>query len=223
MKTAPKHELLAPQIPKHLPPAALMAEDYAQETQLLFTHDNLTDSKVTNLLLEQVICRQVIFLQARWTGLRVFDSRLERCDLSGAAWEKARFRRVEVLGCRLLGVDLLDSSFEDVLFRDCNGEGALFGSANFKAARFENCNLRETSFEGADLTGVVFHQCDLTHANFRGAKLTEADLRTATIDGLQAGITELKGAIIAPLQAIQVVGLLGITVKENLPDEPLFS
>jgi uncharacterized protein YjbI with pentapeptide repeats len=105
-------------------------------------------------------------------------------------------------------------------FNDCNAEGANFVTAIFKAARFEKCVLRGSTFEGADLTGVVFHDCDLSGADLRNAKLKDTDFRSSVIDGLKTGVKELQGAIIAPLQAIQVVSLLGILVKEN--DEPRF-
>jgi hypothetical protein len=41
-----------------------------------------------------------------------------------------------------------------------------------------------------------------------------ADFRGSVINGLRVGAKELKGAIIDPAQAEQIVSLLGITVKE---------
>ena len=81
-------------------------------------------------------------------------------------------------------------------------------------SRFEKCNLREASFEGADLSGVVFADCDLTLASFQGAKLNGTDFRTAQIDSIRIDGKALSGAIIAPLQAIQLIGLLGVQIKE---------
>lgn len=56
--------------------------------------------------------------------------------------------------------------------------------------------------------------CDLTEANFHLAKLDETDFRTSIIDGLQVGVEEMHGAIIAPHQVLQVVGLLGVKVQD---------
>ncbi|MEN6408382.1 MAG: pentapeptide repeat-containing protein, partial [Anaerolineaceae bacterium] len=61
--------------------------------------------------------------------------------------------------------------------------------------------------------------CDLTGADFCNAKLKGADFRTALLNGLRVGAQDFAGAIIAPEQALQVVGLLGVEVKE--PDDPL--
>ena len=57
-------------------------------------------------------------------------------------------------------------------------------------------------------------RCDLTEADLLGRKLKSADLRESTIDGIRVGARELEGAIIDPLQAVEVATLLGLTVKE---------
>ncbi|NJN18215.1 MAG: hypothetical protein HC822_19140 [Oscillochloris sp.] len=43
-----------------------------------------------------------------------------------------------------------------------------------------------------------------------------ADLRGSTISGLQAELRDLQGAIVAPLQAIDITALFGLDVQ---PDE----
>ena len=73
--------------------------------------------------------------------------------------------------------------------------------------------LRGALFEGADLRVVTFTRCDLTNADLQGANLRGADLRGSLLDGLRVGPKDMQGAIIDPSQAIQVAGLLGLTVK----------
>jgi hypothetical protein len=51
----------------------------------------------------------------------------------------------------------------------------------------------------------------------RGSRLAGADFRGSIINGMQVGAPELKGAIIEPGQAVQVVDLLGVVVKEQEP------
>jgi uncharacterized protein YjbI with pentapeptide repeats len=75
--------------------------------------------------------------------------------------------------------------------------------------------LREASFDGSDLSGVVFRDCDLSQVDLRNTKLKRADLRGSTISGVQVGIKELQGAIVTASQAIQLAGLLGVTVQEQ--------
>lgn len=216
MKSPAKQNVQPPQLLKHLPAETIAAlEDHGEYSSLGLSGCDLTGQQAGDILFEQVHFRHAAFTRTHLVKIRLADTRAEVSDLSGASWEKARFRRAEFIGCRLLGIQLLDAQLEDVVFKDCNLEGAVFVSTTFKAVRFEKCSLRGAAFEEVDLTGAVFYQCDLSNASLRGAKLHGADLRGSSINGLQAAAKELQGAIIDPTQAIQVVSLLGITVLDD--------
>ena len=59
----------------------------------------------------------------------------------------------------------------------------------------------------------MFTRCDLTDADLQGANLRGADLRGSLLDGLRIAPKDVQGEIIDPSQAVQVAGLLGLTVK----------
>lgn len=141
------------------------------------------------------------------------DVRFSACNLAGADWQNARMSRIALEECSVVGARFLDASFDDLNARDSNCDMVLFWKARFSHTRFERCTFRRASFEGADLTGVVFSDCDLTGADLRGAKLVEADFRGSRIEGISAEARDLRGAVIAPDQAVDLVGLLGVTVK----------
>jgi uncharacterized protein YjbI with pentapeptide repeats len=190
-------------------------EDHREYAALSLLGCDFANQIAGDIVFEQVHLRRVAFTRSHLTKIRLSDTRAEVAELSGAVWEKARFRRVEFIGCRLLGIQLLEAQMEDVLFRECNLERAVLARVACKAVRFEKCILHGASLEEADLTGVAFAECDLTDTDVRGAKLHGADFRSSTIDGLRATAREWQGAIIAPAQAVQVVGLLGVTVRED--------
>jgi uncharacterized protein YjbI with pentapeptide repeats len=199
-----------------LPAGALDAlEDYGEYSTLALSGSSLTVSKVTRPSFETIWFRRVVFGPSQHTKPRFSDCRLEACDLSGVVWDQARFRRVEFLGCRLIGAQLLSAEIEDVVFRDCNLGNSVFSLAHFKAVRFETCALTQSSFESADCSRVVFADCDLTQADLRQAKLNGADLRGSRLGGLQVGAPELKGAIVDSAQAIQIASLIGLIVREK--------
>lgn len=214
MRQAPVKGIQPPQMPRHLAAEEIRAlADRSEYTALRLVKSDLTGQTAADVLCEQVECSRAVFQRTMLTGARLFDVRAATCDFSGADWRGARFRRVELIGCRLLGVQLPEAHLDDVLFRECNLENAVFASAVFKAARFEGCMLRGAFFDGADLRGVVFYRCDLTNADLQGANLRGADLRGTLLDGLRIGPKDVPGAIIDPSQAVQVAGLLGLTVK----------
>lgn len=208
--------LKPPQLPKPLPLQTLTAlENGAEYSAGAFSGCDLSNQVAADLLFDQVSLQRLIFQCTRLHRPRFYDVRAGGCDFSGADWEKARFRRVEFNGCRLLGVQLLEAQFEQVLFKECNLEGAIFISSTFKMARFENCNLRGASFEQADLSGVIFRRCDLAQANLAAAKLPGADFCGSALGGVIMRPEDIKGVIIEPAQAIQVVGLLGVVIREE--------
>ena len=218
MKIATNHYgIQAPRLPENMERTQLeKIEEHSEISQILLANCDFSDLLGINKLgvvFDQVHCWHDVFLQARFSGIRLVDCLMERCDFSAVDWEKARMKRVEFLGCRLLGTNMVEATFEDIAFNGCTADGAVFGLAKFKSVRFERCRMRGATFEGADLSGVVFHECDLAHADLRGAKLQGTDFSASTIDGLILGPSDLQGAIISPNQAVQVVGLLGITVK----------
>jgi uncharacterized protein YjbI with pentapeptide repeats len=206
-----------PQLPPQLPaieqPEAL--EDGAGFAQGALHDTDFAGQSADDVLFDRVECRRVSLNGAALTMAQLLDVRFDACDLAGSDWEKAHIRRVELLGCRMVGIKLLDASVEDARFHRCNGELARFWTSHLKAVRFEHCVLREASFEGSDLSGVVFRHCDLSKADLRGTKLRGADFRGSNIEGVQVGVAELQGAILDAGQLVHVASLLGIVVKDD--------
>lgn len=204
-----------PRLPKSLPTnEAEKLADHAHIFQSGLNGLDYNHLRAGGLILEQVKARKVQLLGSMLPGLRVVDTALETCELSGSQWERAFFRRVTFQGCRLLGTQMLDGIFEDVGFVNCQAEGLLLVSGKFKNCRFSKCVLRKASFDGADASGVVFDNCDLTEVDFHLAKLKATDFRSSQIGGLRVGVEEMQGAIIAPHQALQVIGLLGVKIQD---------
>ncbi len=216
MKPVTKHGIQTPRLPKNLNSETITAlVDHAEYFSASISSGELVKQAAASVIFEHVLLRRMNFTQSRLSKLRLLDVQLENCDLTGASWEDAHLQRIVFNSCRLMGVQLLEARCEDVVFRECTLESAIFASATFKAVRFENCSLREVVFTEADLSHTIFQRCDLTHADLRGSRLIGADFRGSIIDGMQAGAPELKGAIIEPLQAVQVANLLGLIVKEQ--------
>jgi uncharacterized protein YjbI with pentapeptide repeats len=216
-KRSAKAAIAPPQLPAQLAEAAQLdaLADQASHTGQALLDCDFSNQQAEDVLFEQVSCTRVSFNQSQLALAQLFDARMDSCDLAGAEWTKAHVRRVEFGACRLVGLRLTDSSLDDVLIANSNAELACFWSCSFKAARFDHCVLREASFDGSDLSGVVFRECDLSNADLRNTKLKGADLRGSTLTGVRVNIKDLQGAIVTASQAIQLAGLLGVTVREE--------
>jgi uncharacterized protein YjbI with pentapeptide repeats len=208
--------------PPELPPSLRAVEppelltDGMGFTRCTLLDADYADQAADDVLFEQVVCRQISLNGSQFTLAQLLDVRLDSCDLAGSDWQRAHMQRIELLGCRLVGMKLIDSEAEHALFQRCNGELARFWNSIIKTARFEHCTLREASFAGSDLSGAVFRHCDLRKADLRDAKLQGADFRGSNLEGVHIGVKDRHGAILEPGQLIHLADLLGITVK---PDE----
>lgn len=164
----------------------------------------------------------VQMLEAQFTRFDLSDVRFDKCDFANTEWDRAILNRVEFLGCRILGFNVNKSNIKNTLVKDCKGSLVQFESTKFNAVRFENCVLDDANFMGANLSNVVFLNCDLRNATFSDAKLMSTDFRSSNIEGLQANLEQLRGAIFDPLQAVYVLQrFAGVTVK-SLDEEEIF-
>jgi uncharacterized protein YjbI with pentapeptide repeats len=219
MKTPPQKTLRPPRLPKRLSVGSIPAlQDDGEYSGLELHGCRLAGQSAARIVFETLMFRKAVLGPSRLPSARMADCRLETSDLSGVDWEKARFRRVEFMGCRIIGAQFPEAVFEDVLFQECNLERAIITSAKFRSVKFLNCSLREASCEYSDVSGVVLEDCDLTHADLRRARMLGADLRGSKIDGVQAGPEEFSGAIVDSAQALQIAGLLKLVIREKWED-----
>ncbi len=214
-RNKPEKAIKPPIIPKQglekgLPDDTL--QDYAQYTQLALSLDDFTEQEAQHISFDQLLLQNVILSKTRFKKVQVLDCRMLACDLANAEWSEATLSRVELLGCHLTGFQSGEGLFQDVLFKECRCSFAQFALTKFKCVRFEDCDLSEANFFEADLSGVTFLNCDLRQADFAKAKLVGADLRGSKIDGMRVGPNELKEATIDPTQAVAFVRGMGIKV-----------
>ena len=96
---------------------------------------------------------------------------LQRCDLSGLAWDRTllngtRMEGANLSGARMEGADLGGARMEGADLRGARMEGADLGGA-----RMEGADLRGARMEGADLSGARMEEAYLYRANLKSADL----------------------------------------------------
>lgn len=185
--------------------------DYSMQ---LWVGADFSLQKASGMVFEQIRLKHTRMNGLELNKSRLVDVAMETCDLSGITCAKTRFQRTEIADSRLIGINFLESEFDDATFKDSVFENMVFFSGHQKNTRYTNCNLRNARFEDADLSGVIFDKCDLTGAYFRGVKLNGADFRGSIISEMALDPKDVRGMIIESVQAAQVVTLLGLEVKE---------
>ena len=79
---------------------------------------------------------------------------------------------------------------------------------------FNNTLLRNSYFQENKLKDILFEKADLTQAHFYSTSLKNIDLSDSIIEGIAISIENIKGAIINQFQAIDLLYLLEIQIKD---------
>ncbi|WP_051879213.1 pentapeptide repeat-containing protein [Streptomyces sp. NRRL B-24720] len=157
-------------------------------------------------------------------GARFMDCALEKCGLDRTELVRARFIDSVLTGVRGVGTDLAGASLRDVEVVDARLGGVQLHGAvlervhvrggkidylNLRKARltdvvFEGCVLSEPDFGDAQLVRVEFRDCVLKRADFSSARMDAVDLRTAAELDIARGVERLAGAVISPLQLMEL-------------------
>ncbi len=150
---------------------------------------------------------------ASWTGLqlsgdRMSQSRLVGVDLSDAVWRNVvvygcRFERVDFSSARLLGVTL-----ERCEFAGCRMTGVNLAKGTLKNVVFEDCRLDYATLTETRTTGPVgLANCNLTNAALTRCEFTKAVLAGCRLTELELDTCDLHGA---DLRGNELSGILGL-------------
>jgi uncharacterized protein YjbI with pentapeptide repeats len=210
------YKIVAPKIPKELD-EFYFSNDYIENEDTfcmsIVAHCSIEYQTAQQVSFKQMIFRNVTFKEVSFEGVDITDVRFENCDLSNVDFRGAIIHRVEMINCKILGVDLSEATLQNVIFEDCNGSYAFFRFTKWKQINFKNCVLSDTDFQKANFTKVGFDHCNLEQSQMSGTKLKGIDFSNCEIEGMGVRIEDLYGAIVSPIQAISLSKLLGIVVK----------
>jgi uncharacterized protein YjbI with pentapeptide repeats len=105
-------------------------------------------------------------------------------------------------------------TLEDVRFAGCTFDLAVLHRWVLESVVFESCTLREADLERAELSRGVFRGCDLRSARLAGAKLEGTDLRRSNLVGITADADAMRGAVVEPVQAMDLLHIFGLDVRD---------
>ena len=156
---------------------------------------------------------------SRLRSVRLVDVLVSEADCSNADWIGGSLKRVAFERCRMTGFGGGELSAEDVVFRGCKLDLSAWRNARLRRCRFEDCVLDEADFAAAWLQDVAFAGCRMGRVDFDRARLARVDLRGSELIEPRGDVTSLRGAIIAPLQLLDLAPALaaglGITVSAD--------
>lgn len=170
---------------------------------------------------ESGICRRC------WgTGKDSFDS--SEIDLSDEDLRSLAFEDAELVGARLIRVNLTGTDVTSSVLDGADLSEAMLGGANLQGVTLVEAKLVRADLRGANLQGADLDDADLTEAtaaqaNLSGARLTCAIAARADLSGADLSSTVLVSANLdgARLDGANLVGadLTGANLANTEPDK----
>lgn len=169
--------------------------------------------------------------------IEIHKARFEKCVFAGCHFEKASFVDTVFEDCDLSGSIFRDAYFERCLFLRCKCVGTDMRETRIKHVTFSQTKLPFACFDRARVSDVLFDQVDFTEASVMEARISRFEtigsrffknnfFRTmlSSVDFSENEFVspivsmppeELKGAVLNPSQAADLIGLWGIIVKNG--------
>ena len=165
-------------------------------------------------------------------------SRFTNCTFTHCDFEKASFVDVIFEACDFSNSKFSEAYFERCQFSHCKCIGVDMSLTMIKSTKFEQSNFTYSSFNQTKMLDVFFDRIDFSEASMGEAKLKKFAAKNSLFvknnffQTLLAGVDftgneliapmvssppyELKGMMIDQFQAADLIGLLGVIVKENM-------
>ena len=184
---APKVAVLeAPRLPGQFEAGRL--ESDVELEGVVVTEQDLSDGGVFDLSLEGSRVERCRLTGAVFERLSLKDCEFVDCEMSEAFLKLMEAERVRFAACRMTGAVLTSAAMHQVRFTDCRMEGVNLRMSEGLLLAFEACEMREIDLYGGSLTNSTFTGCDLT-----GAELSELRLDNVRFEG--GSLADIRGAM----------------------------
>ncbi|GAA5050286.1 pentapeptide repeat-containing protein [Nocardia callitridis] len=171
-------------------------------------HARFTESAFTGLVVNGGSMRHTRFVDVWQRGVRWIGT-----ELADTSWQDT-----EAVDGAMSGVDLGGATLRRVRFVGCKFDSVNFRSARLREVTFTECVLRDCDFGGARVHRTSFPQSEVGGMSLHGAELNNVDFRGAARLDIAEGIEAMRGAIVSPMQLMELAPALalatGIIVRD---------
>lgn len=179
-----------------------------------YTNEEIVDIKMNRIEFDGVVFSKCRFVNCDFTGSSFLNVTFLNCDLSNCRFQDCYFRDTKLNECKGDGSNFSQSSLHRVII-----ESGSFHYSNFTNTLSDNfcmynVDFCDSAFQEMKIKKIIFHTVNLSRCDFFKTKLKGVDLSTCTLEGITVSDTfkELQGAKINPIQAMDIVQLLGLKI-----------
>lgn len=209
-------KIMKPEIPADLLITPAIEGDYYFEDGISGLKTKGGD--LSGLFLHKLVIEKCELTNLKWIGTKLGDSDItdvifENCDFSNADLQGASIHRTVFKNCRLTGTNFNEVYLKNVKFENCKADYIRLMNSKISLVVFSDCYLVQGDFKDIEWSKTVIQGCNLKSSEFHHTKLAGMDFSSCEIDGLRAGVEDLKGLILESYQLGTIAGLMGIIVK----------
>lgn len=157
-----------------------MTFDTTEYNNTVFSDLNLNSEKIVGMVFEDCAFIRSSFAETKLTNCKFVNCSFKNCNLSS--------------------MEVVQSSFRDVIFEESKVIGVNWTKAKYPRMKlanklhFRKSNVSYSNFLGLDLRGMGMEKCQAHEVDFREANLTRCDFFSTDFKGSLFNQTKLNGA-----------------------------
>ena len=185
---------------------------------LIIKNSKINNIEIYNLDFSKVEFEEIEFSEIKSDRMSFTDCEFKNCNLSNTVFDNTSFVRCKFKNCKLTGDMFTSSRFYNVEFNEVSGnfsnftmsilENVKYKKSVFRNSYFQECKVKKLEFLEKPFSMLVEYKILKT-------KLDNIDFSSSIISGIVVYVEDLKGAIINEMQAIELVGLLGVKIAKD--------
>lgn len=142
------------------------------------------------------------------------DVEFINCDLSNLTLIDTHIFRVSFKNCKLFGTNFIDTTLDNIVIEDCMCSMVNFTGVKIHNSKICDSNFKSSNIETSELKNIIIDRVNFSNSSFIKTPLKDIDLSNSNIEEINIDLNCIKGSIISLEQTMDLIGLLGVKVKE---------
>lgn len=142
------------------------------------------------------------------------DVEFINCDLSNLSFIDSHMFRVSFKNCKLLGTNFIDTTLDNIIIEDSMCSMANLTGVKINNSKISDSNFKSSSINNSELKNLILDRVNFSNGDFINTKLKDMDLSSCNIEEINIDLNCIKDAIISLEQTMDLIGLLGVKIKE---------
>ncbi len=178
----------------------------------IFNNENIKLDK--NVEIKRCKFDGIIFDEVNIKFGTLEDVEFINCDLSNLSFIDTYIFRVSFKNCKLFGTNFIDTTLDNVVIKDSMCNMANFTGAKIYNSKISDSNFKSSSIETSELKQLILDRVNFGNSVFSNSSLKDVDLSNSNIEEVNIDLNCIKGAIISLEQIMDLIGLIGVKIKE---------